>query len=227
MAVRSAGAQALIDPSLTPGSQPGTITGRTFLIFPSYDVVFDPNAKVSKLDPRQKFNLFLRKTFDPSVPLVAAAIAGISQAAKSQPDYGQGGRAYASRFGAAAANIASANFFSTALLPTVFHQDPRFYRKGAGSIRSRFWYAISRELITRQDNGNPSFNISEVLGIGMQTALSDAYYPQNDQTFSNTFSRFGISFGARAILNVLKEFTPPRSPRPANLGQPRDNNSKP
>jgi hypothetical protein len=48
------------------------------------------------------------------------------------------------------------------LFPIVLHQDPRYFVKGTGGFWRRTGYAISREVITRGDDGRNHFNTSEL-----------------------------------------------------------------
>jgi len=128
-------AQAALDPSLPPGSQP-LVKRRLLHLFPDFESV-QPGAHVAPLSTRQKFQLFAGETFDPSLVLIAAGVAGIQQGGNLAPHYGQGSGPYAQRFGATTASFAFAGFYSQALLPTLFRQDPRYFRKGSGSVSSR------------------------------------------------------------------------------------------
>jgi hypothetical protein len=159
------------------------------------------------LSTRQKFRVFAGETFDPSLIVIAAAVAGIQQAGDTAPNYGQGAGPYAQRFGAATASFALAGFYSQALLPTLFHQDPRYFKKGSGSAGSRLWYAITRTVVTRQDSGRSNFNYSHVGGLAALTATTNLYYPPVNRTASDNAQRFGVAVGIAALLNVAREFT--------------------
>jgi hypothetical protein len=198
-------AQTVLDPSLPPGSQP-LVKRRLLHIFPDFESV-QPGARVAPLSARQKFRIFAGETFDPSLVVIAAVIAGIQQAGDLAPNYGQGAGPYAQRFGATTANLALASFYSQALLPTLFHQDPRYFRKGSGSTGSRLWYAITRTVVTRQDSGRSNFNYSHVGGLAAMTATHNLYYPPVNRTASDNAERFGIAVGVAALLNVVREFT--------------------
>lgn len=195
--------QGRVDPSLPPAP---VVFSRTLLLFPGVDTVKDPDAVVPPLTTRQKFWLFRRRTFDLSLPIEAAMFAGGSQAINYSPHYGSGIDAFGERVGSYAGSIASSSFFTDALLPSMFHQDPRYFRKGRGSFLSRVFYAVESEAVTRSDSGNPTFNSSGLLGFGMSTALSNAWYPRSSITFSNTMERYGIKLGISAVLNVMREF---------------------
>jgi len=176
-------------------------------VVPAYDVA-SADAAYKPLDAREKLNLFADITFDRWTVVKAAADAGIGQAA-DRPHYGQGAEAYGKRFGAALADGASYNFLTGFVFPSVLRQDPRYFRLGSHSSGSRrFIYALSRVLITRNDSGNNGPNLSLILGGVAATALSNAYYPQRDQTAGYTLVRFGEQMAVVAGTNVLKEFWP-------------------
>lgn len=160
------------------------------------------------LTPGGKFEQFGKAAISPYFLVGAAAGAGISQAADTNPGYGQGGEGYGKRFGAAIADEASSNFFGTFLYPTIFHQDPRYFRKGKGNGTGgqRLGYAISRVFVTRNDSGKSAFNVSRVLGSLTSATLSNVYYSAHEQTGAKTAERFGINLAGQAGFNVVREF---------------------
>jgi hypothetical protein len=156
----------------------------------------------------EKFQLFAVNTVSPFQFLASAAIAGIDQADDRYPSWGQGGEGFGKRFAASYADAATSNFFGTFLFPSVLHQDPRYFRKGTGSFGSRLGYAVTRILVTRTDSGRSAANASLWLGATASGALSNVYYPRDQQTGANTAERIGINLGTTAGLNVAREFWP-------------------
>jgi hypothetical protein len=113
------------------------------------------------------------------------------------------------RFGAAVADLTTQNFFSDAVLSSLLHEDPRYFRRGPGSpVINRIGYAMSRIVITRRDSGRDSFNFSGIMGMGMGIALSDAYYPRRSVGGGELESRLITSLSATALGNLLPEFWP-------------------
>ena len=212
--------QGRIDPALP--AAPITYT-RTLLLFPGVDTVKNPDAVLPPLTTKQKYSIFWHRTFDISLPIEALMFAGASQSINYSPQYGKGGGPFAQRFGSYAGSIASSTFFTDAFLPSLLHQDPRYFRKGRGSFKSRLLYAIKSDFVTRTDSGTRTFNTSGVLGFGMSTALTDAWYPGNSVTFGNTLQRFAIKLGISATLNIVREFGGYREPR----GSRSENNLPP
>ncbi len=202
-------AQTPIEDLTQPGSQP-LHKCRVLSIFPDYESV-SVGAPVAPLSIHQKFQIFAGQTFDPSIVLIAAAVAGGQQIWHFAPRYGQGAAGFSQRFGAASASLATGSLLSEAVMPTIFRQDPRYFRKRTGNNAARFWYAINRTLVTRQDSGASSFNYSQISAVAITTASTNLYYPSMDRTVSGNASRFAIGIGVSALLNVVREFTPGHS----------------
>jgi hypothetical protein len=160
------------------------------------------------LDARQKLELAVDETIAPSRFLGSMFTSGITQARDGLPGYGQGWSGYGKRFGSSVASNASNHLFGTFLLPSMVHEDPRYFVKAFGGPRSRILYAIERVVITRTDTGRNTFNWSGVLGGLMAESLANSYLPDAERTGGKTFSRFGIRIGFSALDNVVKEYWP-------------------
>ena len=160
------------------------------------------------LSPGEKFHLFAKTAFDPVTVVIAAAQAGVSQADNQFKGYGQGAGGYGKRFGAAFGDQVSAGFFSNFMYPTLFKQDPRYFRKGHGGFPRRFVYSLMQEVICHTDNGGRAFNASNILGAFSSGALSNAYYPSDDRGFKLTMSRGGLAVVYASAGNLFNEFWP-------------------
>src|SRR5580698_1183712 len=95
--------------------------------------------------------------------------------------YGQGAQGYAKRFGASYTDGFVGTFLADAVLPSVLHQDPRYFYRGTGSIRSRALYAMASAVICKGDNGRWQPNYSNVLGNLAAAGISNAYYPASNR----------------------------------------------
>jgi hypothetical protein len=160
------------------------------------------------LSAEQKFKLFMTKSISPPQLLSALATAGVTQAMDSPAGWGQGGDAFAERFGASMAVGASSNFFGTFVLASILHQDPRYFPLQEGRFGKRVVYALRRTLITRQDGGGETFDWSGTMGPLGAVALANAYLPDSERTVGKTFEHYGIRIGFGAANNVIKEFWP-------------------
>ncbi len=186
----------------------GTSKDRLFYTLPNF-LTLENAGQVPPLTAKQKFKIVARSSFDYVEFPWYAALAGISQAQNSEAGYGQGAEGYAKRYGAAFADGTIENFFTSAILPSILHQDPRFFQSGKGGFWHRTGYAMSRIFITRGDSGNSQFNFSEIVGSAMSAGISTySYHPHADQTLSNTASVWGTQVGYDAITLVVKEFWP-------------------
>jgi hypothetical protein len=178
---------------------------RVFGIIPNFYVTYDPHAL--PLDMKQKYNLAWKTTIDPFTFAMVGAIAGVQQADNSFSGYGQGAQGYGKRYGASFADIAIGTFLGGAVLPAVFKQDPRYYYKGTGSTRSRFFYAIANALICKGDNGHWQTNYSNILGNLASGGISNLYYPaQNRNGAGLTLENGLIGIGSTAAAGVFEEF---------------------
>jgi hypothetical protein len=179
-----------------------SILGKRSVFFP--ELAHDKGA----LDSRKKLELAVDETIAPSRFLGSMFTSGITQARDGLPGYGQGWNGYGKRFGSSVASNASNHLFGTFLLPSMLHEDPRYFVKVFGSPRNRILYAIERTLITRTDTGRNTFNWSGVLGGIMAESLANSYLPDAERTAGKTFSRYGIRVGFSALDNVIKEYWP-------------------
>lgn len=196
-------AQAPIEPTLPESPLPHR---RVLLLFPGFDTIQDPTIPVAPLSTRQKFEMAYRKSVDPSQPIESLMFSGIDKAINYGPNYGTGGAAFSQLIGYKAVNLSSTFLFTDALLRTMLHQDPRYFRKGAGSGSSRIWWAFRSEFVAYSDAGREMPNYASMIGFGMSTALSNAYSPESSVTFPQTMERWGVKEGVSFGLNILREF---------------------
>jgi hypothetical protein len=178
---------------------------RIFGIVPVVDAPLRSDT-VAPLATKQKYALFAKTTFDPATVLIGALGGAIAVPGNAQPAFGSGWAAYGERTGAIAADLTSNDLFSRAMLPSMLHQDPRYFRKGHGSAVSRVFYAISRTLVTRTDRGNDAFNSSYLAGYAVSVALSNVYYPNRNRNAADSVSRYGQGLGINMAINILREF---------------------
>ncbi len=168
-----------------------------------------PDAPDVSLSRHEKLHNFVRQTYSPYSFVSAAFDAAYAQMTGDPYEYGGGVQGYGKRFGAAIANTEASRFFNRFLFPSIFHQDPRYFRAvpNSGIVR-RAWYAATRVLLTRGDSGQQQFNYSEVLGTACTATLENAYYPERARAFGPTVSRFTGALLSDAGSNLAREFWP-------------------
>jgi hypothetical protein len=173
---------------------------------------FLPNFYVSYVsDPvplrfKQKMQLAWKTSTDPITIGSVAAAAEIEQERNWYRAYGQGAQGYAKRFGVTYGNVAIGTFLGSAVMPSLFKQDPRYFYKGRGRWNSRLWYALSRSVITKGDNGNWQPNYSNALGNLAAAGITDAYLPPKNRNVGFVFQTAGIRVVETAFANVFQEF---------------------
>ena len=174
----------------------------------AYAPSLQPGSRICALSPKQKFRLFVRDTFEPVTILVAAFDAGIDQASDRDPTFGQGAVGYGKRFAAAGTDRISNNFFRTFFFPALFRQDPRYYRLGQGTTRTRMRHAFTHVFVAQGDSGKKMFNFSEWMGTVAASALGNTYHPGNDRGVGPASRRIAISIGTDVGFDILREFWP-------------------
>jgi hypothetical protein len=94
------------------------------------------------------------------------------------------------------------------IVPTVFHQDPRYFRKGTGSGWSRVGYAMGRLWVAPSDRGHMMFNTAEIFGNAATAGLGNLYYPSAERGLGKTGVRFATGLGTDMLGNIMREFWP-------------------
>lgn len=175
-------------------------------IVPEFNTVNGDEAV--PLTKGQKFQLWWKSSIDPFTFFTAGADAGIEQAENSYPGYLQGAAGYAKRYGASYADTVDGNLWGNAILPVLLGQDPRYFRLGHGSFKSRIWYAAISTVRTKSDAGKWQPNYSNIGGNLIGGAISNIYYPASDRGVGLIFER-GFTVTAEGALGSLAyEFYP-------------------
>jgi len=176
-------------------------------VIPNYRADEGPTA-IKPLSPSAKFKVALDDSFDPSAFLVAGVFAGVAMAQRQYSSFGQGAQGFGKYYGGAFADQAIGNIMTEGLFPIALHQDPRYFVRGKGGLWKRTWYAMSREFITRGDDGRNHFNTSELAGNAIAAGISNAYYPTAERSLVNTANKWGEQIALDTFFNVAKEFWP-------------------
>ena len=189
----------------TGSSQPRS-DGRILGIIPNYRT-FPSLKDYIPLKASEKFKIASEDSFDRGTVVMGAAFGGLGQLTNANRSFGQGVAGYSRYFGASYGDLVIGDYMTEAVLPTLLHQDPRYFRRGWGSGWSRVGYAMGQIFRTHRDSGGTQFNYSEVLGNSAAVAISNAYYADN-RTAGNALSKLGVQLGVDMFGNILKEFWP-------------------
>jgi len=177
---------------------------RVLGVVPNFYVSYLANPV--SLNAKQKFEIAWKTAIDPVTFALSGLVAGVEQAQGAFGGYGQGAQGYAKRFGAAYSDTMISTFIGSALLPSLFRQDPRYFYKGTGSVRSRFWYALASAVMCKGDNQRWQPNYSAILGGLAGAGISNLYYPARDRGAALVFENVAIGTGTTAAVNLLQEF---------------------
>ncbi len=175
-------------------------------VIPAFNVVMGGYAP--PLTPGQKFHLFFKSAVDPAQFGIVALDAGIEQAQGEYPSYRGGFKGYSRRYGASYADDFDGNLFGNAILPSLLHQDPRYFRLGHGKFSHRLGYSLASTVRCKGDDGHWQFSISNIGGNLIGGAISNAYYPQEDRGFGLTMERGFTVTAEGAIGSLVVEFYP-------------------
>jgi hypothetical protein len=194
-------------PATSGGNVQGKQTKRILGIVPNFRSV-SANAKLPPQTVKDKFIGTLEDSFDYSSFIFVGALAGVAMAENSYPEFHQGAAGYGRYYWHSLADQTDENFLVEFILPTALHQDPRYYTLGQGGFVKRVSYSFSRILITRTDNGNPTFNASEIVGAGAASGISSLYYPSNDRNWTKVGQRWLTNVSLDGATFIFKEFWP-------------------
>ncbi len=188
-----------------PATRPNTPEG---VARRQWSGIVEPGEIIPPLDAEDKLLFPLHEEVRP-IAIVPILISGFDGAWRNtDPRYGTNTAGIGERMGAAALRQASIRVLSDGLLPAVFREDPRYYRRGIGSVSARSLYAVSRVFVTQRDSGKRGFDFSNSLGRGMAAALTQTYYPETSMTKRVVFQTWSISLGGLGGIYVFDEFLP-------------------
>ena len=189
----------------TPATQqqPKRILG----LMPNYRAV-SAGAIPPPPTPREAFRIATLNSFDYSAFVFTGLTTLEAFAGKTHPALGEGLKGYGRYYWRGFVDRTDGNYLVIFALPTVLHEDERFYAMGKGGFFKRAIYSASRVLITPNYDGHNTINGAELLGRGAAQGISTAYYPSRDRTLGAIAQRYAYALGRDAYVNVFREFWP-------------------
>jgi hypothetical protein len=200
--------------------QPEPIDKRAFGVLPNYRTA-DGTQPFVPIPNNKKLKIALKDSFDWPLYATGGFFAGLYQLQNQNPSFGQGMAGFARRYATSYSDQVIGNMMTEGFMPTMLHQDPRYFRRSTGSVKSRLGYALTRIFVCKDDTGKWKFNGSELLGNSAAVAISNAYYPDT-RTVHENVEKLGLQLLTDAISQVAKEFWPDvkrRWQRKHNKGQ--------
>jgi len=174
-------------------------------VIPNFYVTYVPNAP--PLTSKRKFELALKSSVDPVTLVLTGIWAGAQQANNTFSGYGQGAQGYAKRYAANYSDGFIGTMLGGAILPSLLKQDPRYFYKGTGTIRSRALYAMAMSVMCKGDNGRWQVNYSGIIGGLAAGGISNLYYPDSDRNgVALTFENALLGIAGDVALNLFQEF---------------------
>jgi hypothetical protein len=158
--------------------------------------------------PKQAFKIATQNSFDYSSFVFVGITSAMAEASNAHPQLGEGMAGYGRYYWRGYLDKTDGNYWVIFIMPTIFHQDERYYAKGEGNVFYRGMYAASRILITPDYQGHASFNASEILGRGIAQGISLSYYPSHDRTIGALSEKYAYALGRDALTNAFREFWP-------------------
>lgn len=189
--------------------------------FPNYNTSYVWNA--APMNARQKFGLSLKSTLDPVSFITAGIIAGGRQIQGTYPEYGSGPSGFAYRYGDAWGTGFIGHTIAYAVLPSIFHQDPRYFYMGTGTKKARAIHAMLSSVLCRGNNGKTQFNISHIGGDFAAGYISRSYHPGSNDSLGLAVDNMFIGIGGTAGVNLFREFALKR----LSTGTPKFGKGKP
>lgn len=187
----------------TSKQQPKRILG----MMPNYRAV-SAGAIPPPPTPREAFKVATQNTFDYSSFVFTGLTSLIAEGNDSHPQLGHGIPGYWGYYWRGFVDKADGNYLVVFALPTVFHEDERYYAMGEGPIWKRALYSATRVLITPNYQGHNTINASELIGRGLAQAVSISYYPSQDRTAGEVATKWGFAIMRDSLTDVFREFWP-------------------
>jgi len=177
---------------------------RIFSFIPNTYVVYEPHPE--PLTTKMKFHMAYKSLSNPFSFGRTVAWAGIAQARDNPSEWHQGAEGYGKRLGAGFADAVTGSLITNAILPSLLHQDPRYFYQGTGTKQSRALHAMLAPIVCKGDNGALQPNYSQWGGSLIAYSISTAYYPGSARTAGHVFQTFGIDMGLHVVGSLAQEF---------------------
>ncbi|MGA8763114.1 MAG: hypothetical protein WB562_09640 [Candidatus Sulfotelmatobacter sp.] len=185
----------------------GTVNDRILEVMPNYGTVENAD-KLPPISTGQKYRLATAGVLDYFTFPFIGALAAIDQANNAPKSWGQGWGAYGQRYGASFADNGIGTYMTTAIFPSMLHEDPRYYQLGHGTITHRTFYSLGKLFVARTDSGHSRFNYSENIGNAAAAAFSNVYHAPEDRTLGRNLGTYGMLDMWDGVSNLMKEFWP-------------------
>jgi hypothetical protein len=183
--------------------QPKRILG----VMPNYRAV-SAGAAAPPPTLKESFVLASQNSFDYSSFVFTALTSMIAEGEDVHPQLGKGIPGFWAYSWRGFIDKTDGNYLVLFALPTVLHEDERYYAMGTGNPWKRLEYSATRVFITPDYSGHNTFNAAELIGRAAAQGVSTTYYPAADRTASAIASKWGYAVMRDALTNSFREFWP-------------------
>jgi hypothetical protein len=183
--------------------QPKRILG----VMPNYRAV-SAGAIPPPPTPKQAFKIATQQSFDYSAFVFVGITSLLAEATGAHPALGKGLPGFGRYYWRGFLDKADGNYLVIFALPTILHEDERYYAMGEGNFFKRGIYAATRIVVTPDYHGHKTFNASDVFGRAIAQGISISYYPKSDRTIGAIAVKYGWAMGRDALTNVFREYWP-------------------
>ncbi len=179
---------------------------RAFGVLPNYRTAEKTDVYMP-ISAKRKFYIGYKDSTDYPIYGLSAVLAGLGQWTDSHASFGQGMEGFGKRYATTISDQLIGNFLTESIMPSLLHEDPRYFRKATGSKWKRTGYAASRIFVTKTDSGKTTFNFAEVSGNAVAAVIGNTYYT-GERSVNDNVERFYSQLATDAFSQVLKEFWP-------------------
>ena len=183
--------------------QPKRILG----IMPNYRAV-SAGAIPPPPTPKQAFKIATNNSFDYSSFVFVGLTSMIAEGENTHPSLGKGVPGFWAYSWRGFVDKVDGNYWVIFALPSVLHEDERYFAKGEGPILKRALYSSTRVFITPDYHGHNTFNASELAGRAIAQGIGTTYYPSSDTSAGALAEKWGYAIMRDALTNTFREFWP-------------------
>jgi len=189
--------------AVKPPPQPKRILG----LMPNYRAV-SAGELPPPPTPKQSLKIATKNSFDYSSFVFVGITSLLAEGSEAHPQLGKGVPGYWRYYWRGYVDKTDGNYWVVFIMPTLLHEDERYYAKGQGRILGRIAYAASRVLITPDYHGKNGFNASEIFGRGIAQSIALTYYPSKDQAIGPFMQKYAYALARDAMTNAFREVFP-------------------
>lgn len=183
--------------------QPKRILG----IMPNYRAV-SAGAIPPPPTAKQSFKIATQNSFDYSSFVFVGLTSMIAEGEDTHKSFGKGVPGFWSYYWRGFLDKTDGNYWVIFALPTVLHEDERYFAKGEGPLWKRAAYSSTRVFITPNYHGKNTINASELMGRAIAQGIGTTYYPSSDTSAGALAQKWGYAIARDALTNTFREFWP-------------------